>query len=232
MAADGYVKLARCLMQKPIFHNEKLLKVWIWCLLKASHKEHEQLVGLQKIKLQPGQFITGRYAGAKELKMNPSTFWKYLLWLNSNQSLDIQSNNKFSLVTLINWELYQIEPQKNDSKSNSKMTTKEQQRDTNKNVKNGKNENINISEEEKAILDYLPTIGKYPFGESKDLLQVREWLKSYPADHIISELEKFNSWWRDNGDKFKKPNYRSRITNWLKNSKVEIKPVNKINRLT
>lgn len=222
--ADGYVKLARCIMQKPIFHNEKLLKVWIWCLLKASHKEHEQLIGLQKIKLQPGQFVTGRYAGAKELKMNPSTFWKYLLWLSGNQSLDIQSNNKFSLVTLINWELYQIEPQKSNSKNDSKMTTKEQQRDTNKNVKNEKNELINISEEEKSILEYLPEINNYPLDAERDLRQVREWLKAYPADHVLNEIEKFNAWWRDKEATYKgKKNFRSSITNWLKKSKVEVK---------
>jgi len=92
--------------------------------------------------------------------------------------------------------------------------------------------NNNISEDEKHILEYLPGISNYPFNEPKDLLQVREWLKSYPVDHILNELKVFNAWWRDNGDRFKNPNYRSRITTWLKKSKVEVKPISKINRLT
>jgi hypothetical protein len=137
---NGYIKLARCLIEKPIFNNEKLLKVWIWCLFKASHKEHEISVGLQKVNLLPGQFVTGRKAGADELGLNESTFWKYLCWLNDNESIDIKSNNKFSLVTVVNWASYQIEQPKDDSKSNNKVTTKRQQNDTNNNGNKGKNE--------------------------------------------------------------------------------------------
>ncbi len=113
---EGYVRLHRRLLEGAIFSNPSLLKTWIWCLLKASHKEHKQTVGLKKITLMPGQFITGRFVGAAELKLNPSTFWKYMLWLRDNQSLDIQGNNKYSLVSLTNWELYQLAPLKNDSK--------------------------------------------------------------------------------------------------------------------
>ena len=138
----GFAKLTRCLLTKPIFQNEKILKIWIWCLLKATHTEHEQMVGLQKVTLQPGQFPTGRYAGAKELGLNPSTFWKYMLWLRDNESLDIKSNNKYSLVTVANWGFYQGKQEKSDSKSDSKMTTKCQQNDTNKKDKKEKNEVI------------------------------------------------------------------------------------------
>lgn len=83
----------------------------------------------------------------------------------------------------------------------------------------------NISEEEKSILDYLPEINNYRLDAERDLRQVREWLKAYPADHVLNEIEKFNAWWRDNEVKYKgKKNFRSSITNWLKKSKVEAKP--------
>ena len=133
--ADGFVKLDRSLLDKPIFQNEKLLKIWVWCLLKASHHHREYSIGLRKIVLKQGQFITGRFAAAEELNMNPSTVWKYLKKLQDNKSLDIKSNNKFSIVTIVNWEFYQVEKFKNDSKSDSKITTKEQQNNTDKKVK-------------------------------------------------------------------------------------------------
>ena len=46
--------------------------------------------------------------------------------------ISINSNNKFSIVTVEKWEDYQIEELKN----NNKTTTKQQQSNTNKNVKN------------------------------------------------------------------------------------------------
>lgn len=80
---------------------------------------------------------------------------------------------------------------------------------------------ININSNEQNVLDYLQTINGYPFVIEKDLGQVREWLSKYPADHILSELENFNSWWRDKSDSHTgKKNFRSSITNWLKKSKV------------
>ena len=156
---EGYIKLYRKLLDNPVFQNEKLLKIFIWCLLKASHSEHEQLIGLQTITLQPGQFIFGRLKAAEELHMKESTIYKYIKWLEKNGICNIKSNNKFSLVTITNWELYQLAETKGNSKSNNNVTTKEQQRNTNKNVKNDKNEKniyIGLSENMKnAINDFI-----------------------------------------------------------------------------
>jgi len=69
----GWIKLHRQLLSSHIFQNEKLLKTWIWCLMKASHTERTQVVGRQKVDLEPGQFVTGRHAAAAELGMAPST---------------------------------------------------------------------------------------------------------------------------------------------------------------
>jgi len=152
---SGWIKLHRCLKDKAIFDNEKLLKVFIWCLLKATHKPHEQLVGRQKVLLQPGQFITGRNKAAMELNMAPSTAWEYLKFLETNNTINIESNNKFSIVTIVNWALYQMDDEISDNKSNNKpdnkSTTNQQQIDTNKNEKNDKNDKKIY----KYIVEYL-----------------------------------------------------------------------------
>ena len=142
---EGWVKLHRKLLESPVFQNDKLLKVFVWCLLKASHTEHAELVGLQKVSLHPGQFVYGRHKAAEELKIKESTLYKYMMWLKNEEILNIQSNNKFSVVTVVNWELYQIDEPKSNSKNSSKGTAKEQQRNTNKNDKNEKNNNTVLS---------------------------------------------------------------------------------------
>ena len=153
--SEGWIKLHRCLKDKAIFDNEKLLKVFIWCLLKATHKPHGQLVGRQKVLLQPGQFITGRNKAAMELNMAPSTAWEYLKLLETNNTINIKSNNKFSIVTIVNWMLYQMDDEISDNKSNNKpdnkSTTNQQQIDTNKNDKNDKNDKKIY----KYIVEYL-----------------------------------------------------------------------------
>ena len=132
MEDDTWIKLYRKLLKSPIFENEKALKIWIWCLLKATHIEREQLVGQQIIHLEKGQFIFGREKASEELKMTESTVYKYIKLLEKLQMISINSNNKFSVVSIEKWEDYQDKKQQD----NNKITTKEQQSNTNNNVKN------------------------------------------------------------------------------------------------
>ena len=132
MEDKSYIKLFRKLLNSPIFENEKALKIWIWCLLKATHKERLQLVGQQEVNLQKGQFVFGRKKASEELKMSESTIYKYIKLLEKLQMISVNSNNKFSVITVEKWEEYQVE----ELKDNNKITTKEQQSNTNKNVKN------------------------------------------------------------------------------------------------
>jgi len=187
--AEGFIMLDRCLLEKHIFQNEKLLKVWIWCLLKATHQPHEQAVGLQKISLSPGQFIAGRFSAAEELKMNPSTTWKYLKVLESNESIDIKSNNKFSVVTVLNWEFYQTEKYKRDNKSDSKKTTKRQQKDTNNNVNNDNNKDQFIY----AIFEHWNAKKIVAHREMTDKLKghINSKLEIYSVDEINGAITNY-----------------------------------------
>lgn len=152
---SGWIKLHRALKDNAIFDNEKLLKVFIWCLLKATHTGYEQLIGRQKVWLEPGQFPTGRNKAGAELNMAPSTAWEYLKLLETNKTINIKSNSKYSIVTIENWGLYQSEEEKSNIKSDSKpdikSTSNQQQINTNKNVKNVKNEKNNYI----YIIEYL-----------------------------------------------------------------------------
>lgn len=119
----GFIKLYRCLKNDVIFSNIKLLKVHIWCLLKATHKNHENFVGRQLVKLEAGQFVTGRKKASEELNMPETTTWDYLKILEKKGTIIITSNNKFSVVTVVNWELYQSRKKILDSNSDNKTTT-------------------------------------------------------------------------------------------------------------
>lgn len=158
---SGWIKLHRKLIESDIFQNEKLLKIFIYCLLKATHQEHSQLIGLRTIELKKGQFVFGRSKAATELNMKESTVWKYMKFLESIKTISIDSNNKFSVITIENWEFYQGIPEEVEQQNNNKITTKEQQNNTNKNVKNVKNvKNLYIEQFEKLWTMYPNKKGK------------------------------------------------------------------------
>lgn len=221
----GWIKLYRKTLDDEIFQNEKLLKVFIWCLLKATHKSHTQMVGLLEVLLQEGQFITGRKKAALELNMNESTSWKYILKLKALGVIKVDSNNKFSVITIDKWRFYQSKNEVHDNKitsseekkpvtqpvdnqtelkgdnkitaepiensdvepcvflkteqqNDNKVTTKEQQNNTNKNDKNVKNEK---NKETKAI-SYLV-----------EHVQSKIMMKKTNIDILISYLDKMEA---------------------------------------
>ncbi|MDA1477297.1 replication protein [Bacillus sp. CLL-7-23] len=140
---SGWIKLHRKIKENPIFANSDMFKLWALCLIKATHKEHDQLVGNQMVKLLPGEFLTGRHELASEFnegvkpseKVSSSTVWRYIRNFEKWQMLNIKSGNKFSVISITNWSEYQ----QSEQQVNSNCTANEQQVNTNKNVKNDKN---------------------------------------------------------------------------------------------
>ena len=124
----NWLKLNRSILTSSVFDNPKLLKVWIWCLCKASHKEREQVVGRQIEHLHEGQFIFGRKVASRELNMAESTVYRYILQLKQLGNVSIKTNNKYSVITVENWRLYQYDTrqleQLNEQQMNNKRTTK------------------------------------------------------------------------------------------------------------
>ncbi|MEN0946762.1 hypothetical protein AAHQ30_14930, partial [Listeria monocytogenes] len=138
---DGYIALHRKIIDSWIWQDPEFYRLWSYCLIKASFKEREIFLGQQIVKLNPGQFVIGREKleeamniGLKN-KRTALTWWRRLQKLEKAQMLNIKSYNKFSIVTIENWGLYQgsdIEnEQQNEQQTNNKRTTDEQQTNTN-----------------------------------------------------------------------------------------------------
>jgi len=130
------------LLENPIFHNLELLQLMIYLLLNAYFKDSKILDGDKELIIKKGSFATGRKKIAEELKVNESTLYKRLKKLEKLRFCNIESNNRFSIITVINWELYQLEDEESNSDCNNKVTTEEQQSNNKvtqkKNVKNVK----------------------------------------------------------------------------------------------
>lgn len=112
---QGWIKLHRKLIANPFFSDPFFLKLWVYCLLKASHSDTKHLVGNNLVELKEGQFVTGRYALAKDFneglkpskRVSESTLWRMLSTLADAGMLKISKTTKFSIVTIVNWQEYQ-----------------------------------------------------------------------------------------------------------------------------
>jgi hypothetical protein len=188
----GYVKLWRKSLDSAIFDNPVAWKMWCWCLMKATHKECDQIVGFQTIHLMPGEFIFGRMKVAEELDITERSVRTCIELLKKLQNVTIKTTNKFSIVSVVNWESYQGEEINNDHQNDQQLTNKrpttDQQLTTNKNDKNVKNEK-------------KTTIGEIPEGIKREtwdaFVEMRKAMKApltaYAANLIFDNLKKLSN---------------------------------------
>jgi len=228
---NGWVKLHRQLRQSAVFDNPKLLKVWIWILLKATHKERQQIVGRRTVTLQPGQFIFGRYAAAEELDMSPSTVRDYMQLLAEMGNITLQPDTKYTLVTVDNWAFYQSDEDFPDTKK-----TSNQQQINIKSTSNGHKQEckevqeckeIVLTAAEQKFIETLQGIKNYPLDRAKDRELYQTLTDRYPELDILDVARDWAAYKLDK-PLDKKSNPRSQLNTackkameWGKNRKQE-----------
>ena len=121
---NGWIKLHRKLLDNPIIMKDAdHLAIWMYLLLNATHAEYPALFRGEKITLQPGQLITGRKSIAEKLAINESKVRRVLDAFESDQQISRQRSNQNTLVSLLNWDKYQICDQQNDQPATNERPT-------------------------------------------------------------------------------------------------------------
>jgi len=105
----GYIKIWRRSIDNDWLKNHELWVFWSYCLLKASHKKRIVKIGFQEINIKPGQFVFGRKRAAEELNMSEWKIRRCIDSLRKSGNLTIKTTNKFSIITIMNWDIYQGE---------------------------------------------------------------------------------------------------------------------------
>lgn len=136
--ARGYVRLYRKILDSAVFASATLLKVFVWCMAKATHRPINVAMrtgrGATVVSLNVGQFVTGRKVAAVELGMPESTVNDLLHRLADLGCISIQPNTHFSVITVCNYSTYQDggsdDQQATRHPSNNQPTGKQQPSDT------------------------------------------------------------------------------------------------------
>jgi len=120
----GYIRLWRKSLDAGWIKNHKLWAFWSYCLMKASHKEYDAIVGLQIVHLIPGQFIFGLRVSSKETGLTIRETRTIVDFLRKAENLTIKTTNKFSIITVVNWHIYQSADTENDTLNDKQLTNK------------------------------------------------------------------------------------------------------------
>jgi len=206
--SSGWVKLHRKILDNDIFKNDKLFRVFMYLLLKASHSERDQLIGDSIVNLKAGQWATGRKAISRDTGLTEQNVRTAISKLEKLGILTIKVTVKYSVFSISNWDCYQ---QDNQQVTNNQPTSNQQVTTIN-NVKNEKNE-------KKLTKRFTPPtdIETVSYFEEKG--------------STASEAEKFwffydSKNWMVGKSKMKR--WQSAASGWIKRNKTESKDIMQI----
>lgn len=117
---DGWVKLHRKLKDWEWYGIPEMVTLFVELLLSANYEDKEW----RGIILKRGQLTTGRKELADATGLSQQTVRTCLKRMEATNEITIKSTNKFSVITLINWEDYNGDNDEVTSKSTSKSTSK------------------------------------------------------------------------------------------------------------
>ncbi len=132
----GWITLHRKIIDSSWYGNPEYMALFVHMLLRANHKPREVIIGNQTIKVGRGQFVSGRKKLSVETGVQESKVTRILKVFKSEQQIEQQSFTKFSLFSIVNYDLYQSGEHQVEQQMNNKRTTDEQQMNTNNNVNN------------------------------------------------------------------------------------------------
>ena len=192
---DGWLKLYRSILDSAVFQDAEILKVWIWLLCNVAFEQHDTICYGKVIHLKPGQIATGRKKIAQCTDLNENKVYRALTSLKSLGNIEIKSTNKYSIITVVNWDKYQDENGKRTSseqQTNSKQTSEEQQYDSKTTQhKNGKKEkkekNIYICSFFQSVWDEYPK----KLGKNKVTKAAMEQLEEAGEDAVMSAVRRY-----------------------------------------
>ena len=119
MENNGYIKIFRKMTGWGWYKDANTMRVFLHLLLTANYKESEYM----GVKILPGQVVIGRKALAEALDISERKVRTALSHLKSTNEVTIKVTNKFSVATIVNWEMYQLGNEEVTNKSTNKVTS-------------------------------------------------------------------------------------------------------------
>jgi hypothetical protein len=190
LSGNGYLKLYRKITEWGWYKDNPTFKVFLHLLMKANYCQGEWLGQT----VLPGQVITSSIKLADETGLTRQSVRTALNHLKSTNEITSESTNRFILVTIANWALYQSDQRESTSESTNNLTVNQpatnQQLTTIEEYKKERRKKTCISPNPpNVITDQLPLSWSSFSSELIDALnrfvEFRRSIKKPMSDHAI-----------------------------------------------
>jgi len=171
-------------------NNQFILLLFQSILLECSNTDKEVLLkDGTNVSIKRGQCIFGRFKWNKKFYFTKNSqiverMLRKAQFLNNN--LNIKPTNKYTIITVINYDKWVSLEQQDEQQLNNSRTTAEQQLNTSKSIKSVKSEESDI---ETYIKEFNKLFGReYRITKSREI-KLNQRLKSYTQKDLLKALK-------------------------------------------
>ena len=138
----SYIKLDRKIAEWEWFTDGNTLKLWIYLLVNAQYKDTKY----KGVEIKRGQIITGRKKLANRLGMTEQQIRTSLNHLEKTKEITIKSTNRFSVITIVKYGIYQGDDGEPNQQHNQQSTNNQPTDNHNtRNIRRKEGKNIDNS---------------------------------------------------------------------------------------
>jgi DNA-binding transcriptional MerR regulator len=193
----GWIKIHRKFLDWEWFNKSEAVHLFMYLVLKANHKDGQW----QGIDIKKGQFVTSFGKISIDTGISLQTIRTLLKKFEKTNEINIQTTNKFTIVTLCKYECYQQENEPTNTQLTNEQQTTNKQLTTNKNNKN----------EKKFIIPTFNDVLEYCMQNNLDVDGVK-FINFYESKGWMVGKNKMKDW-------------KAAIRTWVKpKQQVEISP--------
>lgn len=141
----GFIKLHRKLQEWEWYNKSEMVHLFIHLLINANSKDKPW----QKIVVKRGQLVTGFSSLSEKTGISIRTLRTCFERLKSTGELSVKTTNKYSVVTICKYDDYNDSISKTDKQNDTQPVTQPTT------TKKYKNNNIELSEYDKALNEFI-----------------------------------------------------------------------------
>ena len=120
---DGFITLHRSVQKHWIWQEPEALKFWVALLLEANWQEKKTMFNGKLIAVKRGELVFGRRTYAKKLAISDNKIRRYIELLKNDNMITHSITNKYSIISITNYDSYQTNHQQTTRKTTSKPPT-------------------------------------------------------------------------------------------------------------
>lgn len=177
----SFIKIDRKLKDWEWFNDGNTLKVWLYLLLCAQYQPKK----FNGIEVGRGQIVTGRKKLSEQLNMSEQEIRTCLNRLKKSENITIKPTNKYSVITIVKWNEYQLQDAEPNQQANQQSTNN--QPTTNHNTRNKEYKEINKKEIYKEKSGEFVEVFEHYIEHRKKL---RKPMTDYAIELAIKKLNK------------------------------------------